>query len=229
MPTAEADSRQSGQADPPGGAMSARGDQPQRRRWWLIALRGLAVVCVVVTAALAGTYQPVGFGGYWGAGFPGQPAGIGLRDVNTFGNSNGDLYVPPQRGVFTVAESIQNSGPLAVTIEAVTVIRPGQPGITPWPLRPGGQALYMPEYGPRPATGRPVAGLSLMPGQAIVVGIPARLSSACYVPNGWTGANFFYVKERFLFFTRWVEIPLGTPLMFHEPEVGASGMACPGR
>lgn len=89
--------------------------------------------------------------------------------------------------------------------------------------------MYVPEYGARPAKGRPVAGLSLRAGQAIVVGIPARLSGACYVPNGWTGLNFFYVKERFGFFTRWVAIPLGTPLVFHEPEARASGMACPGR
>jgi hypothetical protein len=88
--------------------------------------------------------------------------------------------------------------------------------------------MYLPEYGPRPAMGRRVAGLSLRLGQAIVVGIPARLRSACYAPNGWTGVNVFYVKERFLFFTHWVAIPLGTPLMFHEPESDAPGMACPG-
>ncbi len=75
-----------------------------------------------MAGVVAGLYQPVGFGGYRGPGFPGLPAGVGLRDVNTFGLSNGDLYVPPQRGVFTLTESIQNSGPLAVTIEAVTVI-----------------------------------------------------------------------------------------------------------
>ena len=30
-------------------------------------------------------------------------------------------------------------------------------------------------------------------------------------PSILTGLNFFYVKERFLFFTQWVAIPLGTP------------------
>ena len=155
---------------------------------------GLGAVCVVVAGVLAGTYRPVGFGGYWGGSFPGLPTGVGLRDVNTFGMSNGDVYVPPQRGIFTVNESIQNSGSLAVTIEAVTLIRPGQTRISTWPLRTAGQTMYLPEYGPRPAMGRRVAGLSLRPGQAIVVGIPARLRSACYAPNGWTGVNVFYVK-----------------------------------
>jgi hypothetical protein len=228
MPVSEADARQSGEADPPAGAVGTDGDR-LRRRWWLIGLGGLGAACVVVAGVLAGTYRPVGFGGYWGAGsLPGLPTGVGLRDVNVFGMSNGDVYVPPQRGIFTVTESIQNSGSLAVTIEAVTLIRPGQTRISTWPLRTAGQAMYLPEYGPRPAMGRRVAGLSLRPGQAIVVGIPARLRSACYVPNGWTGVNVFYVKERFLFFTHWVAIPLGTPLIFHEPEADAPGMACPG-
>jgi len=197
LPVTEAGARQSGEADPPAGAVGTNGDRP-RRRWWLMGLGGLGAVCVVVAGVLAGTYRPVGFGGYWGAGFSGLPTGVGLRDVNTFGMSNGDLYVPPQHGAFTVAESIQNSGPLAVTIEEVTVIRPEESGISTWPLRAAGQALYVPEYGARPAKGKPVAGLTLRPGQAIVVGIPARLSSACYEPNGWTGVDFFYVKERFL-------------------------------
>src|SRR5262249_15197268 len=162
--------------------------------------------------------------------FPGMPVGVGLRAVNTFGDSNGHIYVPPQRGVFTVPESIENSGPVPITIEAVTASRPEQPGITArWPLTPAGQALYVPADVPRPTRGTPVAGLSLRPGQAIFVGIPVRLSDVCYVPNGWTGLNVFYVKERFLIFTRWVAIPLETPLMFHEPEPRGAGMACPGR
>jgi hypothetical protein len=127
VPITEADALQSGHADPPAGAQRAGGDRPRRGRWWLIGLGGLGALCVVVAGVLAGTYQPVVFGGYWGGYFPGLPAGVGLRLVNTFGSSSGDLYVPPQHGVFTVTESIQNSGPLTVTIEAVTVTRPGQP------------------------------------------------------------------------------------------------------
>ena len=55
-----------------------------------------------MAGVLAGTYQPLGFGDEWGGSIPGLPAGTGLRVVNTFGNSNGDIYVPPQHGVFTV-------------------------------------------------------------------------------------------------------------------------------
>ena len=89
--------------------------------------------------------------------------------------------------------------------------------------------LYLPGEGPWPASGSPVAGLSLRPGQTIVVGIPVRLRDACYLPNGWTGLSSFYVKERFAFFTHWVAIPLGTPLMFHEPESGIPGIVCSGQ
>ena len=227
MPIAEADARQSGEASPAAGASDSVAHGPPRRRWRLIALGAIAAACLIVAGMLAQIYQPTGFGGAWGGSFPGLPAGAGLRPVNTFDGSNGDIYVPPQRGVFTVRESIQNSGPLAVTIEAVTVSRPQQHGTIPWPLTPAGQPMYLPEYGPQPAEGKPVAGLSLGPGQAIDVGIPVRISGACHTPNGWTGLNFFYVKERFLIFTHWVAIPLGTPLIFHEPEPHGPGMACP--
>lgn len=74
-----------------------------------------------------------------------------------------------------------------------------------------------------------MAGLSLRPGHTIYVGIPARMSGRCYVPDGWTGLDVFYVEERFLFFTHWVAIPLATPLVFHEPEPGGANMVCPGR
>jgi hypothetical protein len=41
--------------------------------------------------------------------------------------------------------------------------------------------------------------------------------------------SVFCVKERFLTFTDWVAIPLETPLIFHEPEPGGTGMVCPAR
>ena len=230
MSITEADAHQPGEADsPPASTLGTGGQSPRRRRWWLIALGALGVTCVVVAGVLAGTYQPVGFGGGSAPEFPGMPAAVGARTVNTFGASNGEIYVPPQRGVFAFAESIQNSGPLPVTIEAVTVAQPQQPGVTPWPLTPAGQARYFPINSQWTGRGRPVAGLSLRPGQAIYVGIPARMSYRCYFPNGWTGADVFYVEERFLFFTHWVAIPLATPLVFHEPEPGGANMVCPGR
>ncbi len=231
MSITEADAQQPGQADsPPASTLGTGGQSPRRRRWWLIALGAFGVTCVVVAGVLAGTYQPLGFGGGAAGAFPGMPAAVGSRPVNTFGNSNGDIYVPPQRGVFAFAESIQNSGPLAVTIEAVSVAQPQQPGISPWPLTPAGQARYFPAFNSQwSGRGRPVAGLSLRPGQSIYVGIPARMSGRCYAPNGWTGLDVFYVEERFLFFTHWVAIPLAPPLVFHEPEPGGANMVCPGR
>jgi hypothetical protein len=129
-----------------------------------------------------------------------------------------------------VQESIGNSGAEAVTIEAVTILPPDQVGVpgTQWPLTPAGAVLYRNERGPLAAKGSPVNGLSLGPGQTILVGIPVRMSGPCYA-SGWTGINVFYVKERFLALTHWVAIPLGTPLMFHGPESPGAGSICPGK
>src|SRR5262245_22559215 len=77
----------------------------------LIALGALLAAAVTVLGVLAGTYQPLGFGDQWGIGFQGLPDGTGVRDVNTFGSQTGQVYVPPQAGVFTVMESIYNNGP----------------------------------------------------------------------------------------------------------------------
>jgi len=133
--------------------------------------------------------------------------------------------VPPQRGAFTVTESIQNSGPLAVTIEAITLSKPQQPGIAPWPLTPVGQPMYLPEYGP--CRERRSTGVSLNPGQAIVVGISARLSGACHVPDEWTGLQSFYVQRAVPHVHPLGGHPLGTWLVFHEPEPRIAGLACP--
>ena len=228
MSITEADAEQPGQADsPPASTLGTGGRSPRRRRWWLIALGALGVTFVVVAGVLAGTYQPVGFGGGSAPEFPGMPAAVGARLVNTFGAVNGETYIPPQRGVFAFTESIQNSGPLAVTIEAVSVAQPQPPGISPWPLTPAGQARYFPisQFSGR---GRPVAGLSLKPGQAIYVGIPARMSDRCYFP-GWTVLYVFYVEERFLLFTHSVAVPLARPLILREPEPAGPNMVCPGR
>jgi hypothetical protein len=78
----------------------------------------LVTTAVVVLAVLAGTYQPLRFGDFYGGDFPGLPHGTGLRSVNTFAGATGEIYVPQQSGVFSVIPSIANDGPLAVTIEA---------------------------------------------------------------------------------------------------------------
>ena len=86
----------------------------------------LVATAVVVLAVLAGTYQPIRFGDTYGGDFPGLPQGTGLRSVNTFAGATGEIYVPPQSGAFSVIPSIYNAGPLAVTIEAVSILSPQQ-------------------------------------------------------------------------------------------------------
>jgi hypothetical protein len=69
------------------------GGEPHRRRhpwrWVLLALGALLAAAVVVLAILAGTYQPIQFGGGSGGPFNGLPTGTGIRFVNTFGVSRG--------------------------------------------------------------------------------------------------------------------------------------------
>jgi hypothetical protein len=77
-----------------------------------------------------------------------------------------------------------------------------------------GELYAPPQLGTR---GRPVAGLSLAPGQYILVGIPVRLSGTCYNPGGFAEINVFYVKERFLSFTHWVAAPIERPWVFRAP------------
>lgn len=109
------------------------------------------------------------------------------------------------------------------------MLRPDQAGPAPWPLIPAGPVLYLPEDGRRPAQGNRVTGISLRPGQAIEVGIPVRFTDACYTRAGWTGLDVFYVQEGFLGFTHWVAIPLGTLLIFHEPQPRGAAAICPGK
>jgi hypothetical protein len=229
MSVSESDLAQPGRgaAPPPGGPRSS-GRGPRRRRWLLGAVGALLVTAVVIAGVLAATYQPVSFGGASGGAFPGVPTGTGLRSVNDFGAATGDIYVPPQLGSFGLTQSIENTGPLPVTIESVTALPPNGAGTPTWPLVAAGPALYRPEYGNQPAAGRPVRGLSLQPGQAIQVGIPVRMTYPCVDPSGWTGLDVLYVQERFLTFTHWVAVPLGIPLIFREPEPGARSI-CPSR
>jgi hypothetical protein len=137
MATTETRAPQPGNGEPPADATGG-----SRRRGWswrrriLLPLGALVAAAVVALAVLAGTYQPVQFGGTGGGAFPGLPAGTGIRAVNTFGGATGETYVPPQRGVFTLTESIQNTGPRTVTILAVSILSPQDQvsGIAPWPL-----------------------------------------------------------------------------------------------
>ena len=215
---------------------------PRRRspwRWWLAGLGTLLAAAVLVLAVLAATYQPVQFGGMEGGDYPGLPAGTGIRFVNTFGSATGQIYVPPQSGVFTITESIYNPGPEPVTIEAVSTLSPQQQaqaaaGTAPWPIIPAGPVHWMLEghgpHQPGPYSGTSVAGVSLAPGQDITLGIPLRMTSACYITGSWTGIDTFYVKDRFLAFTHWAAVQIQAPLVLRQPNapgVPAKDLTCP--
>jgi hypothetical protein len=110
MALTEADANRAGNGEPP----AAEPPASRRRspwRWSLFGLGGLLAAAVMVLAALAATYQPVQFGGAWGGTLPGLPAGTGVGQVNTFGALTGQTDIPPQSGVFTITESIYNTGP----------------------------------------------------------------------------------------------------------------------
>jgi hypothetical protein len=221
---------QPGSGEPPadGPGSSGRRHRPWRRRI-LLALGAVVTTAVVVVALLAAFYQPVQFGDSYGGLFPGLPAGTGIRAVNTFGGATGQTYVPPQRGVFTLTESIQNTGPETVTILAVSILSPQEQaddtpsGVAPWPLTPAGTARWMtPEYtGPNShvpsRTGSFATSVPLAPGEYLSVGIPLRMSGRCYDPTGYTGNDTFYVEERFGIFIHWVAVTVGSPWVMHGP------------
>jgi hypothetical protein len=228
-------------AEPPSGGPPVQGRRrhPWRRRT-LLGL-GALLAAVTVLGVLAGTYQPLEFGGQWSTAsgsnyFPGLPSGTGLRSVNTFGSQTGQLYVPPQAGVFTIMESIYNNGPKPVTIEAVSILSPQNQayaagGRSPWPLVPAGpvhwtlQIQGLPHTGP--GGGASVAGVTVRPRQGLLLGFPLRLSrgGVCYVAGSSATIDAFYVKERFGPFTHWVTVTFPQPLIMHEPEARGSAPA----
>lgn len=238
MAVTESPETQPDSGEPPASGPPRSRARSRWRRWTPVTLAALVTAALVVLAVLARTYQPVQFGGEWGGAFPGLPSGTGLRVVNTFGFQTGQLYVPPQPGTFTIVESIANTGPETVTIEAVSILSPEEQatirdGAPPWPLTPAGHVLGWIEtwHSPLPAA-RPVAGLTLAPGQVMHFGIPVRLDSACYIKGSWWEDVDFYVRERFLIFTHWVAVPFGNPLLLRDPPVPGShpgDVACPSR
>lgn len=229
---------------PPGdnGSPGAARPGPRHRgRWLLLGLSALLTAAAVILAVLAGTYQPVQFGNEYGGAYPGLPAG-NLQSVNHFGLDTGQVYAPPQAGVFTLVESLANYGAEPVRIEAVSILSPQQQanaadGTPAFPVTPAGAVRWRLEdsgFGQTgPVSGNSVAGHSLTPGQPIVVAIPLRQSGRCYDPDGWEQVNAFYVEERFGPFTQWVAIPLTAPLLLHTPSdpgnpEPARDLVCPG-
>lgn len=192
-----------GQGSPPPAVTRPRGRRGAWRGWRRLVLVSLALAAAaaVVLAVTAGTYQPLVPGG---AG-PAVSGATGIRNVNTFGASTGDIYIPPQKGPFTVWVNIRDSGPEAVTIEAVRVGNP-------WPLVPAGALRYQL---PHSFASRPFKSYRL--GGGVVIGIPVRTASHCAASNSWVHIDSVSVEERFLIFTHWVSMPLMNPLILHAP------------
>ena len=150
--------------------------------------------------------------------------------VNNFGGQNGELYIPHQRRTFAAMVSLGNSGPYAITIEAVS-IRP-QHGGFPQALTPAGPPLYWTSRMTTgtPDSGRPIAGFVLKPRDGIYVAVPVR-TPRCYIPRAFQIVEYFYAEMRFGPFTKGVRIPLRTPLLLNlpaEPPKPAQGVVCSG-
>jgi hypothetical protein len=100
----------------------------------LVAVVLAAVAVVVILAVAANRYQPVGYGSVSSGdeAFPGLPAGHGIRPVNDLGGFHEDMYIPPQRGTFSLFADIANNGTHPVTITAASL-----PAFrhSPWPAR----------------------------------------------------------------------------------------------
>lgn len=208
-----------GQGSPPAAVTQAPGRRGFWRhwRWPVLVLLALVATAVIVLAVMAGTYQPLGPGG----ASPEVSGATGIRNVNTFGSSTGDIYVPPQKGPFTIWVNIGDSGPAAVTVQAVRVGNP-------WPLIPAGALRYqLPDsINSRPFKSYRLAGGG--PGSGVMIGIPVRTGSHCYANNSWVHIDSVSVEERFLMFTHWVSIPLMNPLILHAPggTPGTPGAVC---
>ena len=188
------------------------------RWWWLLPPAALAVAAAIILTALAATYQPIAFRMEMGGNLiPGLPEAKGLRGVNTFGLAHHDLYLPPQRGLFTIDATITNTGTYAVTIEAVMLPRPGG---RYWPVSPAGPVRYsLADGGPQLPTVGLLRNVTLGPGDQINIGIPVR-SAPCASKTDWTQIVGFMVRERFLWFTRTVPMPVTEEdglLIMHTP------------
>lgn len=213
------------QARIPGPGRTGRGTASRRRwpRWRWLALGGpaLLVMAALVAAALAYDYQPLSYGsaGYSNEYFRGLPTGKGIHLVNTVGLIHADVYIPPQRGVFSLFVDIANEGSRPVVIEAVTVPR-GAPVWAAGPARYAWQGHSQPMTKPHP-----LHHVRLGPGREVFVGLPVRTWS-CASKYGWSSAAFVYVTYQFGPFRHRVALPWGPlddELVLHIPNGSRSG------
>jgi hypothetical protein len=178
----------------------------RRLAWGLAGLGALTVAGLVAVAIAAARYQPLTFGSSEQMllhSLPGLPAGQGITMVNTFGRYREDIYVPPQRGAFSLLVTVANNGSHSVTI--VSAAPP--PG-----LRSAGPARYLASGPPVTQGGRQVWRVlhdyQLRPGAEMEIGMPMR-TWPCAQLYGWQAIPDFDVRMRFAGFARTVQLPWG--------------------
>lgn len=123
---------------------------------------------------------------------------------------------PSARGTFYV--SLENSGPLPVTIESVSLDGPGLAAnaVTGMPFTISGQPTYTPLYG-RHGRPLPLADTVLRPGQYISVRIPI-VTEPCWTRSGDVMVNSFWVTSRSLLWTHHERVIWSDPIW---PSQGA--------
>jgi hypothetical protein len=201
------------------GSPASRPDRrPARLRWWLAGSVVVVAVALIILGVRAARYQPLSYGSVGNSAeqFPGLPGGQGIHAVNNLGGFHEDIYIPPQRGTFSLFGDIANNGTFPVTIKSVS-LPPGGP-VLAGPVRystPGmGGSNEIP-----PPVSRVLHDVVLKPGQEMYVGLPVR-TWPCAQTDIWTGIQSFFVTMKFALFTRSVALPwghLGDSLIMHEP------------
>jgi hypothetical protein len=171
-----------------------------------VALLGAAVLILAVAAS---RYQPVGFGDTGNSLelFPGLPAGQGIHPVNDLGGFHEDIYIPPQRRVFSLFTSITNNGTHAVTISSARLPE-GTPLALAGPVRYSVPGMGGSDQIPPPES-RVLREVVLRPGQELFLGFPMRMRWPCAISGGWDSISDFDVTVGYAMFSRTVAIPWG--------------------
>ena len=194
------------------GLSSAGGRRPRIHRlaWRVGGLAALALAGLIIAAVAAAHYQPLSVssqGELATQAFPGLPVGRGITVVNTFGYYRQDIYIPPQRGVFSLLVTVANNGSRSVTI--VSAAPP------PLSMQPAGPVRYLASSSFSAASGsmrevwRVLHDYQLRPGADVEIGMPVQ-TWPCEQMDGWQYVTDFDVRMRFAGFTRTVQLPWGT-------------------
>ena len=183
-----------------------------RSRWWLWALIpvGLACVALVILAVAASRYEPLGFGntGNSAEAFPGLPTGQGIHLVNTVGELHEDVYIPPQRGTFSLFADVTNNGTHPVTITSVR-LPAGSPISLAGPVRYSYMGMGPnPDDEVPPPVSRVLHSVVLQPGEQLFLGFPVHMWP-CGQKDGWMSLSEFDVTMKYLSFAHTIALPWG--------------------